>query len=100
MRGVATLDDFAHAGACALSNAGAGSRIITAGSCNITSGSREITSSFLLRLACHTRSRYRQVCAPQRYYIDDVIVMNIIKMVKISLRVWPDQLKNASAVPE
>ena len=48
MRGVATLDDFTHAGACAL-------------------------------------SRYNtKVGAPQLYYIDDVIVMNIIKGIKIS----------------
>ena len=75
MRGVATLDDFAHAGACALSNVGA-RRAMGAG----------------------------QVCAPQRYYIDDVMVMNIIKTVKIrgalcAPNIWPDQLKNASAVP-
>ena len=54
MRGVATLDDFAHAGACALSNAGA--------------------------------RRAIGKCAPQRCYIDDVMVMNIIKRAKISRR--------------
>ena len=54
MRGVATLDDFARAGAvhCRMQALGA----------------------------------FWQVCAPQRYYIDDVMVMNIIKMVKISRR--------------
>ena len=55
MRGVATLDDFAHAGACALSNAGARRAI---GKC-----------------AHHSSTIF-----------DDVMIMNIIKMVKISRR--------------
>ena len=44
------------------------------------------------------------MCAPHLYYIDDVMVMNIIKWEKFLRRdylpnVWPDQPKNASAVP-
>ena len=75
MRGVATLDILCMRGACvqysALSNAGA-----------------------------------RQVRAPHVLYsyTDDVMVMNIIKTVKFrgtlcAPYIWPDQLKNASAVP-
>ena len=49
-----------------------------------------------MRVPVHCRMQ-----APQRCYIDDVMAMNIIKTVKISQRaIWPDQLKNASAVPE
>ena len=50
-----------------------------------------------MRSACvqYSAAGARQVRAVQLYCIDDVMVMNIIKTVKI----LPDQLKNASAVP-
>ena len=53
------LDDFAHAGACALSNAGA-----------------------------------RRAVGTPRYYVDDIMVMNIIKMVKISRRAFRASLSS------
>ena len=55
-----------------------------------------------MQVPVHYNSKCRQVQALQLYCIDDVMVMNIIKRVKIlwhTPNTWPDQLKNASAVP-